>query len=374
MATENTPNSTSTTNPQNANEAGHPDDQPLPLPEPPSDTKAVELDVSSGNAVKLDHLGPMVVNRDGTLSRIANWEQMTDIERRNTLRILGKRNQLRMETLKAAEDAKSAAEYLPTTLYPVLATVSIPSLLFAIHDIRFPSMASPKADSVHTEEQIPKDLPDEDRLKEAAAAAEKAIAAQGMANKLRETASTFTDPKKREKMLTDAYNKEKEAHGNSKKARMLQSGAFQGTIGGAGIGGAVSAGVGTLVGTVVGGVTAIPMTGLGALTGAGVGAIHGPFIKLGSLATGGGKKDDKKDGKKDEKKEGEQPAQEGSPNDEDAVPDPKALRQAADLLAEEREKKGLDSETSGDGNADAQGKRKPRKIEIRSGGQKQSSS
>ncbi|KAF2258336.1 hypothetical protein CC78DRAFT_479039 [Lojkania enalia] len=59
--------------------------------------------MSSGSAVKLDHLGPMVVNRDGTLSRIANWEHMTEIERQNTLRILGKRNQLRMEALKGEE-------------------------------------------------------------------------------------------------------------------------------------------------------------------------------------------------------------------------------------------------------------------------------
>lgn len=80
--------------------------QPLPLPEPPADSKATELNVSTGQAVKLDHLGPMVVNRDGTLSRISNWEHMSEIERQNTLRVLGKRNQLRLETLKAAEDAK----------------------------------------------------------------------------------------------------------------------------------------------------------------------------------------------------------------------------------------------------------------------------
>lgn len=235
-------------------------------------------------------------------------------------------------------------------------------------------MATDKADSVHSPDvDIPKDLPDEERLKEAAAAAEKAIAAQGMANKLRETASSFTDPKKREKMLTDAYNKEMEAHGNSKKARLLQSGAFQGTIGGAGIGGAVSAGVGTLVGTVVGGVTAIPVTGLGALAGAGVGAIHGPFIKLGNLAKGATKGDDSKD----EKADGEQQAEEISPDDEDVVPNPQALRQAADALADERAKKGLDSEPSTDGKgASKSGKKKPRKIEIRSGGgaQKQESS
>ncbi|OAG00104.1 uncharacterized protein CC84DRAFT_1049204, partial [Paraphaeosphaeria sporulosa] len=53
--------------------------------------------------VKLDHLGPMVVNRDGTLSRIGNWEQMTDIEQKNTLRVLMKRNKLRLDALRAGE-------------------------------------------------------------------------------------------------------------------------------------------------------------------------------------------------------------------------------------------------------------------------------
>lgn len=75
--------------------------QPLGLPAPGEGSTI--LDVGTGQAVKLDHLGPMVVNRDGTLSRIANWEEMSDIERKNTLRILGKRNQLRMDDLKKAE-------------------------------------------------------------------------------------------------------------------------------------------------------------------------------------------------------------------------------------------------------------------------------
>lgn len=53
--------------------------------------------------MKLDHLGPMVVNQDGTLSRISNWDQMSEIERKNTLRVLGKRNKIRSEALKAKE-------------------------------------------------------------------------------------------------------------------------------------------------------------------------------------------------------------------------------------------------------------------------------
>jgi hypothetical protein len=74
----------------------------LPLPAP--DGAATKLDVSGeGSSVKLDHLGPLVVNADGTLSRIDNWEEMTEIERTSTLRVLGKRNRERMEALKAAE-------------------------------------------------------------------------------------------------------------------------------------------------------------------------------------------------------------------------------------------------------------------------------
>jgi len=53
-------------------------------------------------------MGPLVVNKDGTLSRIANWHAMADIERQNTLRILGKRNLLRREALARAE--REAAE------------------------------------------------------------------------------------------------------------------------------------------------------------------------------------------------------------------------------------------------------------------------
>jgi hypothetical protein len=65
---------------------------------------AIKLDVSGeGDRVKLDHLGPLVVGTDGKLSRISNWEIMTEIERTNTLRVLGKRNKERIEALKAVE-------------------------------------------------------------------------------------------------------------------------------------------------------------------------------------------------------------------------------------------------------------------------------
>ncbi|KAL4978160.1 hypothetical protein BDW66DRAFT_25616 [Aspergillus desertorum] len=74
----------------------------LALPAASSDNDTTQLDVN-GDGVKLDHLGPLVVNSDGTLSRIANWAQMTEIEKRNTLRVLGKRNKERRDKLTIAQ-------------------------------------------------------------------------------------------------------------------------------------------------------------------------------------------------------------------------------------------------------------------------------
>lgn len=65
-----------------------------------SSTTTNTLDVTQPSTVKLDSLGPMVVNSDGTLSRIQNWQSMTEAERERTLRVLGKRNVLRQEKLK----------------------------------------------------------------------------------------------------------------------------------------------------------------------------------------------------------------------------------------------------------------------------------
>ncbi|KAK4207451.1 hypothetical protein QBC37DRAFT_298668 [Rhypophila decipiens] len=94
---------------------------PLPLPAPEDVSPAQQQDERTttvevnGQAIALDHLGPTVVNRDGTLGRIANWPEMTPWERENTLRVLGKRNQLRLAGLRGekkpqSEESESAAK------------------------------------------------------------------------------------------------------------------------------------------------------------------------------------------------------------------------------------------------------------------------
>ncbi|KAF8677649.1 hypothetical protein RHS04_05950 [Rhizoctonia solani] len=98
---------------------------PLALPAPEegsaneSGTTTLEI---GGKSISFDKLGPMVVNSDGvsiyisdwhrkpfdlefwpqTLSRIANWQEMTPAEQNNTIRVLSKRNQLRTSTFAQA--------------------------------------------------------------------------------------------------------------------------------------------------------------------------------------------------------------------------------------------------------------------------------
>ncbi|KAF4436495.1 hypothetical protein F53441_13235 [Fusarium austroafricanum] len=79
--------------------------KPLPLPAPEIDTAASRGDdvtqLRVGESVRLDAMGPLVVNTDGTMGRIGNWAGMTEHEREQTLRLLGKRNKQRLDAIKA---------------------------------------------------------------------------------------------------------------------------------------------------------------------------------------------------------------------------------------------------------------------------------
>ncbi|CAE6948807.1 prlC [Symbiodinium natans] len=60
----------------------------------------VQTIVVDGNPVKMDKLGPLVINTDGSIARINNWHEMTEHEQTNTLRVLGRRNKLRLAKLQ----------------------------------------------------------------------------------------------------------------------------------------------------------------------------------------------------------------------------------------------------------------------------------
>lgn len=54
-------------------------------------------------AVPLDELGPLIVNPDGSLRRIANWQELSEGERAAALRRLSRRNAQRLATLQQQE-------------------------------------------------------------------------------------------------------------------------------------------------------------------------------------------------------------------------------------------------------------------------------
>ncbi|KAK0255553.1 hypothetical protein LTR29_000096 [Friedmanniomyces endolithicus] len=122
--------------------------------------------------------------------------------------------------------------------------------------------------------------PEKEQLMQALAAQQNANGLLQKALSLKDTAMKAMNPQERQKMMQEAYDKEIEANGQSKWARRLQSGTWQGGMGGAGVGGGVGMGIGTVVGALVGGVAALPTTAVGGLVGMGVGGITGPFVKL----------------------------------------------------------------------------------------------
>ncbi|ORY69174.1 hypothetical protein BCR35DRAFT_308207 [Leucosporidium creatinivorum] len=101
------PASTTPTSKEESVSAPAPSSPPKPLlalpPPPPHDPDApIKLDVGTSTPVSLyDKLGPTIVASDGTLSRIGNWGEMDKMERDRVLRVLGARNQIRLEEKKA---------------------------------------------------------------------------------------------------------------------------------------------------------------------------------------------------------------------------------------------------------------------------------
>jgi hypothetical protein len=210
-------------------------------------------------------------------------------------------------------------------------------------------------------------LPEDKRQRQAADASKAAASAQSIVDSLKSKAAILTDPKERERVLSEAYDHEIEARGLSKKAQMLGSGTFQGAVGGAGIGAATGVGLGTAVGTLVGTVASVPTTAVGGLVGAGTGAIHGPWIKLpgksGKEGGGGGEEEE-------EEEKVVQVSQEtidsGAVQVDDqtgqvTVQDPEALEGA--VSAEPAATSSDDCERA---KGDASERRKPKKLEIRS--------
>jgi len=67
-------------------------------PPPPMDDGASHTLAVGGDAIALEHLGPMILQRDGrSWSRITNWQSMREEEQKKTMRIITKRNRARIK-------------------------------------------------------------------------------------------------------------------------------------------------------------------------------------------------------------------------------------------------------------------------------------
>jgi len=78
------------------------DDITLSLPEPSTSAVTGE-DVQQlrlGETVKLETMGPIIINSDGTTRKIENWEAMTEAEQKKTRERISKRNAERLEKLR----------------------------------------------------------------------------------------------------------------------------------------------------------------------------------------------------------------------------------------------------------------------------------
>lgn len=89
--------------------------QTLSLPAPPpieeqEQSASPQAKEEDDSIVKFDKLGPMVVNSDGTLSRIHNWQTMNDAERERTKRLVNKRNQIRLQALRESSGSDNIQE------------------------------------------------------------------------------------------------------------------------------------------------------------------------------------------------------------------------------------------------------------------------
>lgn len=82
---------------------------------PPSDPNNSNVQtLQFGQAMKLDHLGPIIINTDGTTRRIDNWDTLSEREKETTWRRIKKRNAERREMLEAKLKAEEEPKDLET--------------------------------------------------------------------------------------------------------------------------------------------------------------------------------------------------------------------------------------------------------------------
>lgn len=72
----------------------------LPPPDPDSNLPSIRL----GETIRLEEMGPIILNTDGTTRRIENWDQLTKKEQEVTWRRISKRNEERRQVLMKEQE------------------------------------------------------------------------------------------------------------------------------------------------------------------------------------------------------------------------------------------------------------------------------
>jgi hypothetical protein len=88
---------------------GRPDKIPLLPPVDPNNAENIPS-IKLGEVLRLDSMGPIILNTDGTTRRISNWDKMTEKEQEVTWRRIKKRNEERRN--KLLEEAAQQSEEL----------------------------------------------------------------------------------------------------------------------------------------------------------------------------------------------------------------------------------------------------------------------
>ena len=70
---------------------------------PPIDEDPSEKTMKLGEKISMEHLGPIIINTDGSLRRIDNWDKLSKEEQDRSFRLIAARNKKRIEILKQKE-------------------------------------------------------------------------------------------------------------------------------------------------------------------------------------------------------------------------------------------------------------------------------
>ena len=57
-----------------------------------------------GMSVQVTELGAIIINSDGTMSKVENWKELTPAEQAKTLRVIAKRNAKRKAILQQQQE------------------------------------------------------------------------------------------------------------------------------------------------------------------------------------------------------------------------------------------------------------------------------